>query len=158
MDLLTWAGRWNIPVQALAEYAQMVDTAATYLPGNTDGGSEEAVQNRCRLRARAMGGRLDRNNVGALQDKRGAVVRFGLCNDTPNMNEQVKSSDLIGLYPLLITPEMVGQTIGQYWAVEVKHGGWSWNGDAHEQAQLAYGQLVRSLGGRFSFVNSEAAL
>lgn len=58
--------------------------------------------------------RLWRNNVGALRDERGQLVRYGLGNG---------SADLIGYRQLQITAEMVGQTIAQFVAVEVKRPG-----------------------------------
>ena len=117
------------------------------------GKSEAAVQARKRLYASKIGGRLWRNNVGVLPDKRGVPVRFGLCNETSEQNRVCKSSDLIGIYPRLIMPEDVGSFIGQFWASEEKHGDWTGPSDAHEHAQLAYLNLVRSLGGRAEFDN-----
>ena len=55
--------------------------------------------------------RLFRNNTGALFDRTGRPVRYGLANG---------SSDIIGLRQLTITPAMVGSTIAQFVAVEVK--------------------------------------
>lgn len=63
------------------------------------------------LDASPRGVRLFRNNVGALTDSRGRVVRYGLC---------VGSSDLIGWQSLVITPEMVGQWFARFVAVEGK--------------------------------------
>lgn len=52
-----------------------------------------------------------RNNTGAMKDENGRLVRFGLCKG---------SSDLIGFRPTVITPEMVGQTVAIFAAIEVK--------------------------------------
>jgi len=52
-----------------------------------------------------------RNNVGALKDINGRLVKYGLC---------IGSSDIIAIKPVVITPEMVGSTIGQFMAIEVK--------------------------------------
>jgi hypothetical protein len=57
------------------------------------------------------GCRLFRNNTGAIKDQTGRLVRFGLCRG---------SADLIGLKPVTITPEMVGQTVAIFTAIEVK--------------------------------------
>ncbi len=57
------------------------------------------------------GCRLFRNNTGAIKDAEGRLVRFGLCKG---------SSDLIGLKPITITPEMVGKKIAAFVAIEVK--------------------------------------
>ena len=54
---------------------------------------------------------LWRNNVGTLQDRHGRYVTFGL---------EVGSSDLIGYQTLTITPDMVGQQIAVFLAVEGK--------------------------------------
>lgn len=58
--------------------------------------------------------RLFRNNVGALQDKRGQWVRYGVCNPG--------GSDLIGWTRVTITPEMVGKDVAVFTAIEVKAG------------------------------------
>ena len=58
--------------------------------------------------------RLFRNNVGALEDKTGRVVRYGLCKG---------SSDLIGWQSVEITPDMVGQRVAVFVALEVKDRG-----------------------------------
>ncbi|ABB56758.1 VRR-NUC domain-containing protein [Synechococcus elongatus] len=55
--------------------------------------------------------RLWRNNVGTCKAADGRFVRFGLCPG---------SSDLIGLTRVTITPDMVGQTIALFTAIEVK--------------------------------------
>ncbi len=55
--------------------------------------------------------RLFRNNVGQCHAADGRVVRFGLCQG---------SSDLIGFTSVEITPEMVGQRVAVFTAVEVK--------------------------------------
>lgn len=52
-----------------------------------------------------------RNNVGAFRTLSGALVRFGL---TPG------SSDLIGWTPVVITEDMVGDTVAVFTAVECK--------------------------------------
>jgi hypothetical protein len=57
------------------------------------------------------GCRLFRNNTGAIKDAEGRLVRFGLCKG---------SSDLIGFRPTVITPDMVGQTVAVFTAIEVK--------------------------------------
>lgn len=66
---------------------------------------------RVQLAASRLGWRLFRNNVGCLPDARGVPVRYGLCPG---------SADLVGWRSLEVTPDMVGQTIAQFVAVEVK--------------------------------------
>ncbi|TGG96499.1 MAG: hypothetical protein ERJ67_00785, partial [Aphanocapsa feldmannii 277cV] len=69
------------------------------------------IQQRIRLACGRGATRLWRNNTGALIDRQGRLVRFGLCKG---------SSDLIGLRSVEITAAMVGQHIGQFIAIEVK--------------------------------------
>lgn len=75
---------------------------------------ELAVQNDIRLAFGAGPVRLFRNNTGALKDAAGRLVRYGLCPG---------SSDLIGLREVTITPDMVGQTVAIFTAIEVKDRG-----------------------------------
>lgn len=74
--------------------------------------SEAAIQQQVRLALSRAGAVAFRNNVGQYVDpKTGRPIRYGL---------GVGSSDLIGWTPLVITPEMVGQTVAVFTAVEVK--------------------------------------
>ena len=57
------------------------------------------------------GMRLFRNNVGVAVYSDGSRVAYGLCPG---------SSDLIGFQTIRIAPEMVGQSIAQFIAIEVK--------------------------------------
>lgn len=56
--------------------------------------------------------RLWRNNCGQLQDKEGRWVRFGVANPG--------GADLIGFRSITITPDMVGQQVAVFAALEVK--------------------------------------
>ena len=118
-------------------------------------GSEAAVQQQIRLEAARKGILLWRNNVGALLDKRGIPVRYGLANDSKEMNARVKSADLIGVRPRVVTSADLGTTIGQMVSVEVKHPGWRWTGDAHEMAQLNWASLLWSVGADARFSTGE---
>lgn len=145
-----WARRHGLSHATLSELAQIMGVESTeHVSGGST--SEARVQDLARLTASKMGWRLFRNNVGVLKDERGIPVRYGLCNDTPTMNKRVKSSDLIGLRPVIITPDMVGTTLGQFVAREIKKEGWKYKGNEHEQAQLRFGEIVTSLGGDFKF-------
>jgi hypothetical protein len=73
--------------------------------------SEQNIQQRIRLACSRGPTRLWRNNTGKLLDRNGRPVQFGLCPG---------SSDLIGYRSVTITPEMVGQTVAVFAAVEVK--------------------------------------
>jgi hypothetical protein len=78
------------------------------------GSNEGAVQNRIRLALSRGATRLFRNNTGALKDQNGRLVHFGLCKG---------SSDLIGWKSVVVTPEMVGQTVAIFCALEIKDKG-----------------------------------
>lgn len=74
--------------------------------------SETTLQNEIRLAiGKLKGVRLFRNNVGLFKTQDGRNVQTGLC---------VGSSDLIGFQSIIITPEMVGQKIAVFTAIEVK--------------------------------------
>jgi hypothetical protein len=100
---------------------------------------------------------LLRNNSGALEDKDGRTVRFGLGNISKKHADRIKSSDLIGFRTVQITPAMVGQTIAVFTAVEVKRPGWKRNiRDARENAQDAFLDWVKAAGGFSGFATSIA--
>lgn len=153
--LLEWQRKHGITAEALADLVTMVGLD---VPRSTKGTPEARVQDEARLLASKKGWRLFRNNVGVLKDERGVPVRYGICNDSPAMNKRIKSSDLIGIRPVIITPDMVGSTIGQFVAREVKKAGWKYKGTEHERAQLAFGTLIIGLGGDFKFYNGEGEL
>ena len=153
-----WAIKWGIPAAALHDLKVQAGMADAAPVGDVRGTSEAAVSNRLRVAASQQGGRLWRNNVGALLDERGVPVRYGLANDSAQLNRVVKSADLIGIYPLHIEPQHVGTTVGQFWSIEAKEAGWHYAGRGREVAQFAWVQLVLSLGGRAGFATDEAAL
>lgn len=87
--------------------------------------TETSVQQRVRIEhCEKTMGQMWRNNVGACEDATGRMVRYGLGNDSAQLNRVVKSSDLIGITPTLITPEMVGYSLGVFTAYEIKAPGW----------------------------------
>lgn len=150
--IINWAVLHGVSPQALAELREILGIGELEYAGGEPGKRSEArVQEQCRLEASKGGGRLWRNNVGALKDENGVPVRYGLCNESKIMNQSLKSSDLIGIKPVLITPEMVGHTIGQFQAREVKREGWKYSGTGREAAQMRFGELVIRLGGDFAF-------
>jgi hypothetical protein len=100
------------------------------------GRSDEAkVQNDIRIALGAGPARLWRNNTGALKDAQGRLVRYGLCQG---------SSDLIGLRTITITPDMVGQTVAVFTAIEVKDRG---RATPEQQAFIAMVQQAGGLAG-----------
>jgi hypothetical protein len=123
--------------------------------------SESAVQAQARLAAAGTGTRLWRNNVGVLKDINGRPVRFGLANDSPQLNRLLKSGDLIGWRPHVVTLADVGTTIAQFVSVECKPEGWTQAGPgnlklwAREESQRRWASLVREAGGDASFYTGE---
>lgn len=120
--------------------------------------NEAAVSVQVRLEASRLGLRLWRNNVGAGYMQDGSFLRWGLANDSAAVNAHLKSADLIGIRPVLITPQMVGTIIGRFVSREVKASNWRWRGTDREQAQLAWAELVNSLGGDAAFATGEGTL
>lgn len=155
MDLVAWAIRHRISPQALQELSWGV---FAHPATADDGKSETAAQQDVRYEAATKGGRLFRNNVGALQNPEGAWVRYGLANESPQMNKVYKSSDLIGCMPVRITPQHVGYTIGQFTAREMKKPGWHYVGDDHEVAQRAFIEAIIKLGGNAAFCTGVGTL
>lgn len=151
MHLHQWAIKHNVPLDALVELMDIVLPPVEPPPSKVT--SEAGVQNMVRLEASKLGGVLWRNNVGALRDERGVPVRYGLANDSVQMNKVFKSSDLIGIRPILINESHIGLTIGQFVAREVKAPSWSYKATEHERAQKAFIDFVNVRGGDACFVN-----
>lgn len=154
-----WAARHGVTLAALNELQALFGMHGGHgLPPEVKGTSEAAVQAAVRLEAARKGVRLFRNNVGALIDSRGVPVRYGLANDSKQLNEVMKSADLIGWRPLLIGPQHVGTVVGQFVSREVKAVGWRYTGADREPAQLAWAQLVTSGGGDAAFCTGDGTL
>lgn len=153
MLLDAWAQQWAISEEALK--ALRVVMGCTNYNTNADrkpeGKSEAWAQQRVRLEASKVGARLWRNNVGVLFDEDGRPIRYGLANDSKALNIQIKSSDLIGILPATIRPEDTGKTIGIFTSIEIKKPGWKYTGKDREAAQLAWINLIVSLGGIAAF-------
>jgi len=157
MNLLQWSIKHGVSYEAVQELKAGFGMINTDPVGNL-GESEAAIQTRIRLEASKKGLRLWRNNVGAATTENGDFIRYGLANDSKQMNKLIKSSDLVGIRPVLITQEHVGQVIGQFVAREVKAGAWTYSGTPHEVAQLKFLQLVEGLGGDAQFTNKVGTL
>lgn len=99
----------------------------------TSGQLEANVLHDVRLEVSKSGGTVFRNNVGKLKDQQGRLVSFGLCEG---------SSDLIGFYPVTITPDMIGRTIAVFLAIECK----SSTGKASD-SQNNFVRVVKESGG-----------
>lgn len=117
--------------------------------------SEAAVQQQIRMNIAAHGLDLWRNNTGACEDKTGRVIRYGLMNESHALNQRFKSSDLIGIRPMVVTSEWVGHTVGVFAAIECKESGWKLRpGDARGQAQQRFISLVQNNGGFAGFATN----
>lgn len=150
MKLYNWAIRHDITPGALAEL-QTILAGVPDAPSTASDASESAIQANIRVETSKLGWRLWRNNVGAGKLDSGSFVRFGLANDSAALNAQMKSSDLVGIRPVIITQDMVGQTIGQFVSYEVKSGGWRYKGTPRELAQKRWLDLILALGGHAKF-------
>lgn len=148
-----WAAEWQIDPRAVASLRACMGVMPTAreVPPEQANHLEAAVSQRIRLSEARAGTHLWRNNVGAMQDEGGRWVRFGLANDSKQMNETFKSGDLIGCRPVVIDPHMVGWTLGQFVSFEAKRPGWKFTGTDREVAQLKWAELVNSLGGYACF-------
>lgn len=120
--------------------------------------SESDLMNLIKLEASKKGYHLWRNNSGATYTKDGYFLRYGLANESSTMNKLVKSCDLIGIKPIVITQEMVGKTVGQFFCREVKHAEWRFTGTAREIAQKNFIDWVKKMGGDADFVNKTGTL
>lgn len=152
-----WAQRHGVSAEALRDLVATIAPECP-LPPPKAGTSEAAVTSRVRLEAAAKGYRLWRNNVGALLDKRGVPVRFGLANDSAAMNARLKSADWIGWRPVKITQDMVGRTVAVFVSMEMKEAGWRYTGAGREVAQMAWAQLVAAEGGEAHILSGEGTL
>jgi hypothetical protein len=119
---------------------------------------ESTVQQEVQIQAMHYGCTLMRNNSGAATDATGRLIRYGLGHTSSK--QQFKSSDLIGFTKVVITPEMVGQTVAIFTAFEVKKEGWNENKklDEHETKQNNFLQWIAANGGIASFVSSVGKL
>lgn len=152
--LFEWASIWNIPQDAVFDLVRRMATADLVdIPDHMTVESESNVQKLVRLQYARDGHVLWRNNVGVLPDLRGVPVRFGLANESAQMNKKIKSSDLIGIKKVYITPAMVGHVFGQFIALECKEPGWHYANTEHEQAQVAFIKLVIAHGGEAGFIS-----
>lgn len=149
--LTEWAARNNITPEQLRELVEIMESVIpAYSPG--DGKTEQSgAQQPIMLEAPKHGIRLFRNNIGACVDQEGNFVRYGLANMSKAQNQKIKSGDLIGITPTVITQEMVGGTLGVFTSIECKRPGWRWTGTEREQAQLKWAELIISLGGFAQF-------
>lgn len=112
---------------------------------------ESEIQQLILIEASKHGIKLERNNSGAMKDSTGRLVRYGLGNTSEIINSKLKSSDLIGITPIIVD----GVTYGIFTAIECKREGWVFNPkDKREQAQMNYILNVIGRGGYAGFAQS----
>ena len=156
-DITQWAIRHGVSAQALHELDALFGIETQLLAtGSYD--TEAAVQSEVRLEAAAKGIHLFRNNVGVLKADGCRPVRYGLANDSAKLNKMIKSSDLIGWRRVRIDQLHVGNVIAQFVARECKAADWTYSGNEHEVAQLAWLKLINANGGDAQFCNKIGSL
>ena len=97
-----------------------------------------------------------RNNVGAGTLSNGSFIRWGLANESVQQNHLYKSADLIGIKPIIITADMIGQTIGQFVSIECKKEGWLFKEkNVDITAQQNWLRMVQDHGGLAIFSTGE---
>lgn len=160
MIFAQWAIKWGVSAAAMHDLALHLGLEGLgAMPDDARGTSEAAAQTAVRLEAARIDGvRLYRNNVGALKDDGGRWVRFGLANDSKQMNDLIKSPDLVGWRRTLVTPDMVGTYVARTLLREVKEPGWSYVGDDHEVAQLRFLSLAIADGADAAFCTGAGTL
>ena len=115
--------------------------------------SEDEVKKEIMIEAPYQGIALWRNNVGVAQDVTGRHIRFGLANTSAKLNKHIKSGDLVGITPRVISHTDVGKTLGIFTSIEVKKEGWVFTGTQREEAQARWARLISDLGGRAAFIS-----
>lgn len=150
MNLYQWALKHHVGLDALRELDVLITPPASATEPKPR--SEADVAARMRVEAAQHGVTLWRNNVGAGALTNGSFVRFGLANESSEMNSRIKSADYIGIKPVTVTPAHVGMVIGQFVSREAKASDWRYTGTAREEAQRVWALKVLSLGGDACFV------
>lgn len=158
MRIHKWARKWDISKEAIDDLIQLLTSITPTQELLNPPLSESAIQSLVRMEASQHGCRLWRNNTGATYTKDGNFIRYGLANESAMMNAAIKSADLIGIRPVKITAPMVGLTIGQFMSREIKNRQWKYNGSIHEQAQLAWIELINAMGGDACFANNTGTI
>lgn len=112
--------------------------------------SESKVTSHVRLAAAQINTPLWRNNCGGFYDNTGRFIRYGLGSEA-----ELASSDFIGIRPVLITPDLVGQVLGVFTAVEMKAENFKFNkNDKHLLKQKHFIDIVQQYGGFAGFASS----
>lgn len=154
MELDQWAKRHGVGLVALNELRQLMGTGYREV-APIAGMSESAVSSRVRLEAAKKHWLLWRNNVGALPNQAGRLIRYGLCNDSKELNKRIKSSDLIGMRPVAIKEYHIGTVMAQFVAIETKKEGWCYSASEREKAQKKFHDLCTAAGAYARFTTGE---
>lgn len=135
--------------------------------------SEAPVVKRVMLEASRIGSRLLRNNRGQFYTIDGVqrLIAAAKSGEVKSMVEAMKrlrvtragleapgSSDLVGVHPLKITPEMVGMTLGVLLIAECKAPGWVGPSDAHEIEQAHFIHTMNGFGAIGFFISNHEDL
>jgi hypothetical protein len=140
-----WASLY--PDAAAVLHTQVLTQSTHVVDAETN---EMGVQRQAQLDLAQQGYYVYRNNVGATPSKckacgeRTRPVRYGICNETPQLNKEYKSSDLLLVRPRVIQPEDVGARIAQIGWRECKRPGWTYSGRGREEAQARWLTLQAS--------------
>src|ERR1017187_3407273 len=153
--ILQWSARHNIPPHVLNDLLNLMGIVVPdgSPPAHQPGASEASGQNAVRMEAaKRYGSRMFRNNSGVAIREDGGTVRYGLSNESSQINRIMKSSDLIGITPVICG---CGCKYGVFTAYECKKTGWKFRqSDERAVAQLAFIRLVVSMGGIGRFISS----
>lgn len=118
---------------------------------------ESSVAQRVLFEAARLDVNLMRNNVGACMAETGQLIRYGLMNESAKQNEEIKSSDYIGITPVNAYLELPGlpagwYKIGVFTAIETKDSKWKFlQSDKRAVAQARFHDMVRGYGGFAGF-------
>ncbi|MGH8235431.1 MAG: hypothetical protein ACREXP_00225 [Steroidobacteraceae bacterium] len=165
MTLDEWAERWGIPDEAVRELAIVGDYVPDPGPDNRIK-TERGVQDRVRYQAALNGWHLWRNNRGAgcvvnpkhlcpsCVERVGPFIRWGLANDSKQLGDFLKSADLIGWRPRLISVDDVGKIVAQFVSRECKKPGWRQDDSPETQAQVRWHALVQANGGDSAIIST----
>lgn len=124
--------------------------------------SESELSSDAMVYGSKKGLRFYRNNNGAMQDKTGRLVRYGLRypgGGSDKLNKNEKSPDYIIAVPIQVTPEMVGHTLCVMGGIEMKPEGYNLtsklkNPNTREYAQNKWMERLLSYGGIAGFVTT----
>ena len=160
-DYADWAARHP---KAARDLQVLLGAAPWPRPDDSGAKGEAGAQQQVRFKVARAGAKAWRNNVGATPSRcpdcgvSRRPVRYGLANDSAELNAVIKSHDLILAIPRLITSDMVGTTIAPFGRIETQAPGWVFTGKGREAGQLAWAALIASVGGYASFSTGEVHL